>query len=319
MHSAQGVSVDTMHGIAIPTLTRQQLYTMLTRGRHANHVHLQVVGDGEPHSAIQPDTVLPPTPTDLLEQILARDERPISASTEQRDLLSPALRLGPATARYTDALHIAAEAIADPGIVRQLAEAADRIVPGLIDAPAWPTLRAHLMLLAASGADPVAELRRAADGLGTVDDPAAVLDWRLDPTGLRNTGTGPLPWIPGIPATLADHPTWGPYLTQRHQLVTDLAGHVRDLALEGPPPAWVAARGTSLPPEAIADMDVWRAATCVPVSDLRPTVERQFGTAAARWRRRLDRQVATGHSPAMDEWGPLRHPHPRPCHRRVRP
>ncbi len=307
VHSAQGVSVDTMHGIATDALTRQQLYTMLTRGRHANHVHLQVVGDGEPHTAIRPETVLPPTPTDLLEQILARDELPVSATTQQRDLLTPTLRLGPATARYTDALHVAAEATADPETVHHLAGAAERVVPGVTNAPAWPTLRAHLLLLAASGAGPVAELDRAAEGLGAVDDPAAVLDWRLDPSGLRSAGTGPLPWIPGIPATLAEHPTWGPYLSQRRQLVTDLATQVRDSARDGATPAWVTARGTGLPAEAIADIEVWRAAMNVAPTDLRPTGQRRLGVAAWRWQRRLDRLVSAGISPAMDEWGPLLH------------
>jgi hypothetical protein len=36
---------------------------------------------------------------------------------------------------------------------------------------------------------------------------AAVLDWRLpEPTP---TDPGPLPWLPGIPPTLQDHPVWG--------------------------------------------------------------------------------------------------------------
>ena len=56
IHSAQGVSADTMHGLATGQESRQQLYTMLTRGRHANHLYLQVVGDGDPHTVIRPDT-----------------------------------------------------------------------------------------------------------------------------------------------------------------------------------------------------------------------------------------------------------------------
>ena len=39
-----------MHGLLTGQESRQQLYTMLTRGRHANHLYLQVVGDGDPHS-----------------------------------------------------------------------------------------------------------------------------------------------------------------------------------------------------------------------------------------------------------------------------
>jgi ATP-dependent exoDNAse (exonuclease V) alpha subunit len=46
IHSAQGVTADTMHGLLTGQESRQQLYTMLTRGRHANHLYLQAVGDG---------------------------------------------------------------------------------------------------------------------------------------------------------------------------------------------------------------------------------------------------------------------------------
>ena len=72
IHAAQGVSADTMHGLAIGQESRQQLYTMLTRGRAANHLYLQVVGDGDPHTVIRPETVAPRTPTETL----AADPRP---------------------------------------------------------------------------------------------------------------------------------------------------------------------------------------------------------------------------------------------------
>jgi ATP-dependent exoDNAse (exonuclease V) alpha subunit len=52
IHSAQGVSADSMHGLLTGQESRQQLYTMLTRGRHANHLYLQVVGDGDSHTVI---------------------------------------------------------------------------------------------------------------------------------------------------------------------------------------------------------------------------------------------------------------------------
>ena len=55
VHTAQGVTADTMHGLATGTESRQQLYTMLTRGKSGNHVYLEVVGDGDPHSVDPPD------------------------------------------------------------------------------------------------------------------------------------------------------------------------------------------------------------------------------------------------------------------------
>jgi hypothetical protein len=51
-----------MHGLATGQESRQQLYTMLTRGRAANHLYLQVVGDGDPDTVIRPETITPPHP-----------------------------------------------------------------------------------------------------------------------------------------------------------------------------------------------------------------------------------------------------------------
>ncbi|MBK9158252.1 MAG: relaxase domain-containing protein [Micropruina sp.] len=103
IHGAQGVTADVLHGIATGAETRQQLYTMLTRGRYANQVHLEVVGDGDAHSLIRPEAILPPTATDLLRRILARDEDNTSATTTARTLAAPANRLADAVARYSDA------------------------------------------------------------------------------------------------------------------------------------------------------------------------------------------------------------------------
>ena len=84
-----------MHGLATGEESRQQLYTMLTRGKVANHLYLQIVGDGEPHSILWPETVRPATATDLLAQILARDDaaRSTTLLSDQHD---PAVRLADA-------------------------------------------------------------------------------------------------------------------------------------------------------------------------------------------------------------------------------
>jgi hypothetical protein len=221
--------------------SRQQLYTMLTRGRHANHLYLQVVGDGDPHSIIRPDTISPRMPTETLQQILARDESPFSASTLLRELNNPAARLFQAVQRYTDSLHMAAEQLLGPQTVAEL-DQADQYLPGLTTEPAWPTLRAHLLTVAAETEQhPLRHLLTAASGrdLRTAGDMAAVLDWRL--TALTATDPGPLPWLPGIPSTLHSHPGWGAYLAKRSQLVADLAGQVHDQACPGEAePVWAA-------------------------------------------------------------------------------
>jgi hypothetical protein len=184
IHGAQGISVDTVHGLATGEESRQQLYTMLTRGSAANHLYLQIVGDGDPHAILQPDNIRPPTATDILEAILARDDAPVSATSTARDHDSPTLRLGAATARYLDAVHVAAEHHLGTTALAHLEAGADRIVPGIVEDAAWPTLRADLVLLAATGTDPLVALHSAASAreLDTADDRSAVLAWRLTPT-----------------------------------------------------------------------------------------------------------------------------------------
>jgi hypothetical protein len=130
-----------MHALVTGQASRQQLYTMLTRGRHANHLYLQVVGDGDPHTIIRPDMISLRTPTETLQQMIAGDEAPVSASTVLRELNNPAARLFQAVQRYSDSLHAAAEQLLGPQIVAEL-DQVDQYIPGLTDEPAWPTLRA---------------------------------------------------------------------------------------------------------------------------------------------------------------------------------
>ncbi|MDF2747095.1 MAG: primase catalytic core, N-terminal domain, partial [Propionibacteriaceae bacterium] len=292
-HSAQGVSADTMHGLATGQESRQQLYTMLTRGRVGNHLYLQVVGDGDPHTIIRPDTIAPRTPTEILQQILARDGTPASATTLLRELSDPAARLFEAVQRYTDGLHVAAEQLVGPQIVQMLDSRADQIVPELTGEPSWPTLRAHLLGLAAeTGEHPLLHLHTAVAGreLHTAGDMAAVLDWRLPEPA--PTDPGPLPWLPGIPDALHDHPVWGQYLANRAELIADLAAHVRRDANEAStPPVW-ATPGSQPSVALIGEVEVWRAANAIDRKDHRPTGAGQLQTAAALWQHHLDRSVA---------------------------
>ncbi len=106
-----------------------QLYKMLTRGRAANQLYLQVVGVGDPHSVIRPDTVAPRTPTETLQLILARDDTPASATTVLGERSDPAARLFDAVQRYTDGVHVAAMQLIGPQIVQMLDGQADQIGP----------------------------------------------------------------------------------------------------------------------------------------------------------------------------------------------
>ena len=300
IHSAQGVSADTMHGLITGQESRQQMYAMLTRGRHANHLYLQVVGDGDPHTLIRPDAISPRTPTETLQQILARDEAPVSASTVLREFNNPAARLFQAVQRYTDGLHVAAEQLVGSRTLAEL-DRVDQYVPGLTDEPAWPMLRAHLIDLAAeTGQHPLQHLQEAASGrdLSTAGDIAAVLYWRL--TALTRPEAGPLPWLPGIPEALHAHPVWSDYLAMRSQLVADLAGQVQDHACQGDAkPAW-APLTSHLSSPLICEIAVWRAANGINPEDPRRTGGAQLETLPALWKQRLDRDIARATHPSAD-------------------
>jgi conjugative relaxase-like TrwC/TraI family protein len=300
IHSAQGVSADTMHGLLTGQESRQQLYTMLTRGRRANHLYLQVAGDGDPHSLIQPETVAPRTPTEMLQQILARDEASVSASTLLRELNNPAARLFQAVQRYTDGLHVAAEQLLGPQTVADL-DQVDQYIPGPTAEPAWPTLRVHLLDLAAeTGKHPLRHLQTAAAGreLHTAGDMAAVLYWRLPE--LTPISQGPLPWLPGIPEMLHAHPVWGAYLAKRSQLVVDLADQVQDHACRRDGrPVW-AAPETHLSTALVREIAVWRAANGINPQDPRPTGGTQLETLPGMWKQRLDRDIARATNPPAD-------------------
>ena len=109
MHGAQGLTADTCYTVATGEESRQLLYVALTRGRHANHLFLTTAGDGDPHSVITRDALLPPTAVDVLTRVLARDGAPISATSQARALADPAALLACAADRYYDALNAAAE------------------------------------------------------------------------------------------------------------------------------------------------------------------------------------------------------------------
>ena len=81
----------------------------ITRGRHANHLYLTTAGDGDPHSIITRDALLPPTAGDILARALQRDDAPVSAATAGQQLADPTSRLQAVAERYHHALTTAAE------------------------------------------------------------------------------------------------------------------------------------------------------------------------------------------------------------------
>jgi conjugative relaxase-like TrwC/TraI family protein len=100
VHTAQGVTADTMRGVVTGEESRQQLYTMLTRGRTANHIYLAVVGDGtRTRCSSLKACVLGPLPSCLSRSWPATPRRtpPPPCSASSKTPLSGSARPPPAT------------------------------------------------------------------------------------------------------------------------------------------------------------------------------------------------------------------------------
>ncbi|MCW2528286.1 MAG: dnaG3, partial [Pseudonocardiales bacterium] len=304
VHGAQGITTDTCYTVATGDESRQLLYVAMTRGRHGNHVHLTTAGDGDEHTVVTRDALLPPTAVDILTRVLARDGAPVSAASQARALTDPAARLAASADRYYDALNSAAvnylKREYGDAVISRIDSAAETALPGLTRHDAYPTLRSHLALCAVDGHDPADLLRDALSsdrGLADARDVAALLDWRLDPTAQRpgtSTSNGlPLSWLPAIPDALGTDDEWGTYLHGRSKRVAAAAGEVAARARGWSPtsaPGWaltIIDRDRAL----VADLAVWRAANDVPDNDRRPTGTPKPAAADARAQRTLDQRV----------------------------
>jgi hypothetical protein len=90
-------------------------------------------------------------------------------------------------------------------------------------------------------------------------------------------------------------------LGARASLITQLADQIR-LAADGV--GWAESHA-AVPAELIADVQVWRAATQVDPSDLRPTGPLQLGHAARTWQHQLDKRLATAATEEAWRWRQL--------------
>ena len=83
IHTAQGVTADTTHGLIDELMTREQLYTMVSRGRTANHLYLPSAATATPTAYSRP-TLSELTAIDMLHRVLFRSSLAASATTVRR-------------------------------------------------------------------------------------------------------------------------------------------------------------------------------------------------------------------------------------------
>ncbi|WP_449561098.1 AAA family ATPase [Mycolicibacterium mageritense] len=310
--SAQGLTAGySCHVVGAEHLTRQLLYVALTRGREQNHVYLSTA-EHDPHRILSPKATHPDTAVDVLTKILARDGAQISATTAQRVAADPFARLAPVTEMYQDAVGTAAELYAGAEVMSLIDTHANTIWPGLTDQPAWPTLRKHLAIIAANGDDPIARFERAAARreLATANDPAAVLDWRLDTTSNHSSGTGPLPWLPAIPRALQELPDWATYLSARAALTTELTDQITHSVRSWTPataPLW-ARPLLHADRDLLCDIAVFRAAFRVADEDTRLLGAEQLPNQPRRIQRSLQHranEILAARVPAVRQFAEL--------------
>ena len=103
VHAAQGSTADVVHGILTGHEDRQLLYSMLTRGKAENHVHL-ITEEADTEEEFLPGIDEQLTAVDTLDRIIGRDGAATSATTELAHAISPATRLHEAAERYSDAV-----------------------------------------------------------------------------------------------------------------------------------------------------------------------------------------------------------------------
>ena len=294
--SAQGATARyRCHTVGHDRLNRQQVYTALSRGVVENHIYLSTA-EADPHRVLSPKATHPDTAIDVLTRALARDGAQVSATTARRRDLDPFLGLANDVARYTDAVGSAAEALLNAEQSAALDTNSEVIHAGITRCQAWPVLRKHLALIAANGANPLQRLSAAVErgGLDEAADAAAVVDWRLDPSGAHSGGSGPLRWLPGLPAGARGTADWHDYLAARHTRVTAQAAQIHAAATTWTPataPRW-ARPLLGADRDLLADLAVFRAATGVAAEDTRIAGAEQFADRARAEQTRLESRAA---------------------------
>ncbi len=294
IHSAQGRTVDTAHVVIRGEEERRGLYVAATRGREANHLYVGVSVSDE-DAAILPEAIMQTTAVEVLQQVLERDAPQVSAHTHLNEHTQAQFRLGRSAGRYQDAVLAAAQDITPPGLLAQINAAAEDAQAGVTSQAGWDTVQALVAVGALSGLDGPTMICTIIGEreLLSAESVTGVLAWRaenyLQDHGVDAGSGAPLPWLVAIPAPLAAHPTWGPYLQRRYQLVTDDAADYQREFTAGSAPFW--ARHIADDPGLTVQVGLWRASNQIPEKHTEPMGGSQPGGQANNPTSRLHTQV----------------------------
>jgi conjugative relaxase-like TrwC/TraI family protein len=147
----------------------------------------------------------------------------------------------------------------------------------------------------ATGASPEAQLHDAVTRYADAVTLAASM-LRADP---EDAGPGPLPWLPGIPEVVADHPSWGPYLSARSRRASALAGEV---ARRERLPRWTTRYDDILTADLRRELAVWRAASGVPANGRSLLGPPPNDDDEAAYHRNLANRINARYGEALHAW-----------------
>ena len=230
---SQGLTTENTHVLGDATMSREDAYTALSRGKESNRLYL----------AVDDAATVP----DALEQIAARSERMLSAHETIRLEQDRVEDLVTLIDQHADVATRADELRA--GTIMERALGAD-VATSLEGQESWGALAASLRHAEDYGHDPIVTLQDAYKQreLGTADDVPAVLHWRIE-QALEGIGQPTVLLVDrepvdGVPAWIADGrqhqdellpAEWRDHLAERHHYIgVRLRERGAHLALEQP-------------------------------------------------------------------------------------
>ena len=112
---------------------------------------------------------------------------------------------------------------------------------------------------------------------------------------------GPLPWLSGMPADVAAHETWGPYLDARARRVRTLADAARAQTSDTLP-TWAERYADVLDGPLYGEVALWRAANGIGDDERRLAGAPPEASAAAAYHRNLTRRINQRYTDVVREW-----------------
>ncbi|MGW9596931.1 MobF family relaxase [Streptomyces chartreusis] len=164
VHRAQGITVDTSHGLAGPRTSRESAYVQLSRGARTNRLYVEC----EPGVPV----------AEAVQQIAANSRASRSATETLRTLQDAATAPARLAAEFADVTRRAWEQVLETTV--RPANGGEGAL--YVAADGWPVLARTLKRAMTRGWDPVRLLHtvRPRRALADADDVAVVMAWRID-------------------------------------------------------------------------------------------------------------------------------------------